>query len=246
MPDPALPEGLELRLTAALDSAAGPGRTRAGPAGTAGESGSGTGDGAEGGGQRPAQPGVTPFPRRVRSAWLPAAAASLVLVLGGGLGYALLQGSGTEAQDAAISAAGGAAESDRSSEESSDSALSVPAAAPPRSATGADYADEAEREAVLPRVLAGPDPDDVPAELLPDGPLASLRSPQVLDACLSAVTEGSDVAPVALDEGVFRGDPALAVVLPSADPREVVVHVVGADCGASDPDELLVVRASRR
>lgn len=284
--DPALPEGLELRLTAALDAAAGPARTGTGPAGT----GSATGSGSEGGGEasgeghrdaRGSRSEVAPLPRRVRPAWLPAAAASLVLVLGGGLGYALMSGSGLEAGGAATSAAGGAAESDRSSEKSSDSALSVPAepesgasassrsgsavpgpaqqapsepgpagttsaAAPPRSATGADYADEAQREAVLPRVLAGPDPDEVPTELLSDGPLARLRSPQALDACLSAVTGGSGVAPLALDEAVFRGDPALAVVLPSVDIGEVVVHVVGADCAPGDPDELLVLPASRR
>ena len=273
LPDPALPDGFEARLAAALAAA-----------------------GAEGTGAGSAEPGpaaaapapheevrrVTALPRRTRPVWLPAAAASLVLVLGGGLGYALLAGSGTEADDATASAAGGAVEPDRSSEESS--ALSVPedsdasrsgpaepesaqadapeqetappesagvgpagtdAAEPARSATGADYADEAQREAVLPRVLAGPEPDDAPDEPLVDGPLARLRSPQALAGCLAALTQSRGVAPLALDEAAFRGEPALAVVLPAAEPGEVVVHVVGADCAAGDPHELLVVRTSR-
>jgi hypothetical protein len=284
LPEPVLPEALEQRLTAALRDAAGPEPTGAAP-----PAGAGTPDG------RAASRGasVTPLPQRSRRAWVPAAAASLVLVLGGGLGYALLSSSGTGAGDASTSAAGGAAQTEsaqsesgqsesgqsesgqsesgqsesgqsesgqsesaqsESAQDSARSEASAPSAAadgsagtlavapPPRSATGADYADEQQRAAALPRVLAGPDPAELPRSA---GPLARLRDPAALSACLSAVTAGSGVAPLALDEAVFSGAPALAVVLPSSDPAEVVVHVVGPACDGDDPDTLLVVPVAR-
>ena len=243
LPEPALPDGLERRLAAALRDPRGPGPTSSEP-----------GDGAGSPGRRAASRRTLPPPLRQRSrrAWVPAAAASLVLVLGGGLGYALVS-SGSGAGDASTSAAGGATESQSGqdtarteaaapspADEQSAGALAVPA--PPRSATGADYADEQQRAAALPRVLAGPDRAERRGSA---GPLARLRDPAALAACLSAVTAGSGVAPLAVDEGLLSGAPALAVVLPSRAAAEVVVHVVGPDCAADDADTLLVVPVAR-
>ena len=269
LPEPVLPEAARQRLASALRDAAGPEPTRAGPPG-----GAGTADGRA----ASRRASVTALPQRSRRAWVPAAAASLLLVLGGGLGYALLSSSGTGAGDASTSAAGGAAQSEsaekdsaqaesgqsesaqaesgpsESAQDSARSESSAPSAAadgsagtlavasPPRSATGADYGDEQQRAAALLRVLAGPDPAELPRSA---GPLARLRDPAALSACLSAVTAGSGVAPLALDEAVFSGAPALAVVLPSSDPAEVVVHVVGPACDGNDPDTLLVVPVAR-
>lgn len=231
LPDPALPDGLDDRLAQDLRAAAG------------------------------ARGTVTPLPHRPRRAWVPAAAASLVLVLGGGLGWALLSGSGTGADEATTSAAGGTAGSDGSAEsaessESSDGAGSsgaagtTAAALPPRTATGTDYADASQRVAALPRLLdsaAGPVLESAPgpaALAAPGDALARLSDPQALAGCLSAVTSGGS-EPLAVDEGRFAGAPALAVVLPSSDPEEVVLHVVGPACAETDADTLLVTPVPR-
>lgn len=225
LPEPALPHGFDARLADALGAAEGPVAT------------------------------VTPLRRRHPRTWVPAAAASLVLVLGGGLGWALLSGGGTGADEAATSAAGGATDAEGSLEsaessraaESSEEAGTTTAALPPRTTTGTDYADESQLVAALPRVLAGgtgqsaPGPAALPA---PEDALARLRDPQALADCLSAVTSGGS-EPLAVDEGRFAGGPALAVVLPSADPGELVVHVVGPACSAGDADTLLVTPVAR-
>jgi hypothetical protein len=76
-------------------------------------------------------------------------------------------------------------------------------------------------------------------------PLARLRDPAALAACLAAVTAQEGAQPLAVDEGTVRGAPALAVVLPDADPGFVQVHVVGPACSAADPATLLRTRVAR-
>lgn len=79
------------------------------------------------------------------------------------------------------------------------------------------------------------------------GPTFQLfSSAAVLRPCLATVQEGlaDPVQPVALDQGVYRGQLVLVVVLPgSADPATTWdVFVVGADCGQGGDAHLLVYR----
>lgn len=218
LPDPPLPDGLAERIEAVL---------RAEPAPTAGAGAS-----------------VTALPARApRRRLLPAAAAAVLVLTGAGLGVSLV-GGGADEQ---TSKAGGST-----------------AGAPPLSSSGADYADPAAVTGVLPAVLAGgagPGVSDssagtaadaappeaatsqdaratsqLPAPAAAEDPLARLRTPEGLADCLSAVLppEEPDLQPRALDYAQFRGQPALAVLLPDPDPGKVSVYVVGPACAAAD------------
>jgi hypothetical protein len=220
LPDPALPAGLADRLAAAFDAepplAARRSNVTALP---------------------------DPAPRR---RLLPVAAAAVLALSAGGIGYAVVSGSGvgSSGDDAATSQAAGGQ------------------AAPPTSASGTDYADAAAVAGVLPGVLAGgagsgelldssaadsaraESSDDsagattmqAPAAAPLGDPLERLRTPEGLEDCLSAVLppEEPDVRPRALDYAQYQGQPALAVVLPDPDPAKLSVYVVGAECAAAD------------
>lgn len=135
LPDPVVPEGLADRLEAALRAEPPLEPARREPAGSV-RRGPGT------------STTVTTLPARRRT-WLPAAAAAVALVLAGGLAWPALQGLGGGGDEAASTAAGGGAQ------DSDDEAGRVGAASAVRNDSGIDYADEAQRAAALPQVLAG-------------------------------------------------------------------------------------------
>ena len=179
--------------------------------------------------------------RSSRSRWLLAAgglAAAAVVVVGGGL--LLASGAGDTGSNATASKA--APESF------------------PVSATGTDYRTNAALQAALPRLLKAtrtastqglatvPQPSraaTVQGEKQAD-PLANLRSPKGLAACLASLTDPADRGmPLALDYASYKGKPALVVVLPSAKPSKLDVWVVGASCNQPESDLLLYFRADR-
>lgn len=189
--------------------------------------------------------------------WLTAAAASLVLLVGGGLGISALSGS-----DAGSTTAGGAG-----------SALGLV-----RNDTGADYADRDALVAAVPSLLDGSAASGaaalsapVPAQAAPkaddqaqsDGtagsaadpgapapeamtnreagdPLARLRTDAGLADCLVALLppDEPDVAPLALDYGSYAGTPAMVVLLPGAVSGKVDVFVVGPGCSQANDSTL--------
>ena len=141
LPDPEVPEGLAARLEAALraePALVGPAVAAAGARPQVSSARRGPVTSAS----------VTTLPAR-RRRWLPAAAAAAVLVLAGALAWPVLQGSGAGGADTAASGGvGGQAES-------ADETAGAPAASAVRNQSGIDYADEAQRDATLPQVLAG-------------------------------------------------------------------------------------------
>lgn len=190
--------------------------------------------------------------RRRRRAWVPAAAAGLVLAAGGLIGYAVVTGrqgsvnSSTVASGAADEAAGSGAR-----------------ARFPTVASGLDYSAAASVAAALPTVLDGtadagrfvaapspaaPDPAAAqpPAASTVD-PLARLRDPVALADCLAAVLDPADPAeqPLALDYAAYQGRPALAVFLPDPDPGRLSVFVVGPACSRADGDVRFFTRLVR-
>ena len=190
--------------------------------------------------------------RRRRRAWVPAAAAGLVLAAGGLIGYAVVTGGqgSVDTSTAAPGAADGAAESGRRS-------------GFPTVASGLDYSDAAAVAAALPTVLDGtadagrfgaapspaaPDPAAAqpPAASTVD-PLARLRDPVALADCLAAVLDPANPAeqPLALDYATYQGRPALAVFLPDPDPGRLSVFVVGPACSRADGDVLFFTRVVR-
>lgn len=256
LPAPTLPAGLADRLQAAL--AAEP-ALRPATAATGAPAGPAT---------------VTPLgQRRARRTWVPAVAASAVLLIGGAVGWSLLSDGGPGAGSSPDTAAGATAESGAGT------------LALPTSSTGIDYGDQDLVEATLPAVLAGvapggtaldsaqssgpgsgagsaPQPTSAreagPAGPPPEGtgglagatsadPLARLREPAALASCLAALLppENPDERPLALDYASYRGTPALAVVLPDPDPAKVSVFLVGAACSQADDATLFFVRADR-
>lgn len=78
-------------------------------------------------------------------------------------------------------------------------------------------------------------------------PLARLREPVALAACLSALLppEEPDLRPLALDYARWSGQPALAVVLPDPDATRLSVYVVGAACSAADAAVLAFNRVAK-
>jgi len=231
LPDPVLPEGLAERLEAAMRAEA--------PLERVGGRGSP-------GGARTAS--VTTLPQRRRS-WLPAAAAAVALVLAGGLAWPALQ-SGPGDDTAESTAAGDVGE-----QAAGGGAAESAGLAAVRNDSGTDYADEAQRTAALPQVLAGTARGrDVPGagDAEADGPAAMataaaslerLRDPALLQDCLSALQAPEQ--PLALDYARFGEEPALAVVLPDPDPERLSLYVVGAGCSAADERLLLYARPDR-
>lgn len=216
LPEPALPDGLAERLATAL---------RAEPARTQPR-------------ERTQAPPRTQRAARTqparRRAWLPAAAASVALVIAGLVAIPALR-DGTGGGRAVT--AGGAG----------DSAEDVPEASEPpavSSDSGVDYSDETARAAVLPDVLAGTVDGRRPTA---GDPLAPLRQPARLEACLSSLLPPEDPAlrPLAVDYARYGGTSALAVILPDTDPGKVSLYVVGPGCSAADSALLLFARLDR-
>lgn len=182
--------------------------------------------------------------RRDRRTWAPGIAAALLLAFGGLAGYAVISGSSgsdDSATDAAAAPASGSAEA----------RLAFPTVA-----SGLDYADAPAVASGLPSVLSGSagnaptaalDAPPNPAGAVQADPLARLRDPAALADCLSALLDPSkpDELPLALDYAAYQGNPALAVVLPDADPAKVSVFVVGPDCSRADDDLQFFTRLDR-
>ncbi len=252
LPPPAMPPEIAVRLSAALAAA-----PRAGAASTTGTSGT-------------TEARVAPLDgrRRATRPWLPAVAASVVLVGAGLLGYNFVADtrSGGQSGTSALESSGGRG-TDR------DAGLV-------RNASGLDYADAPAVAAALPGVLAGAlaepplggavlgapgstaQPDSTAQPALPraappgapdtalrsaQDPLSRLRDPGALASCLAGLLpqEEPDVRPLALDYARYEGVPALAVVLPDADPTKVSIVVVGSDCSEADDDTLFFTRLDR-
>lgn len=248
LPPPQLPPDLADRLTAALAAEAP---------------------------LRPATaPGVTTLAsRRPRRSWLPTAAAAVLVLAGGGLGFALVSSGGTGGSDsdtAATTADAGSA--------GPDLVLN---------SSGTDWSDAVAVTDVLPRVLQGeagaamlsssdgggavgaePAPpatggDDDEARsgeqdtavpfssenetsIAVADALAPLRTPEGLASCLAGVLAGEpETTPLALDYAQFEGQPALAVLLPDPDPAVVSVFLVGPGCSQDDAQVLHFVRVAR-
>lgn len=248
LPAPEVPAGLAARLQAAFDAE---------PALVPGPRATGSGTAAAQAHQAaPVASGtVTPFPAagaRHRRAWVPAAAAGVVLLLGGVLGTSLLDlpaGDDAEVSSTAAGDAGGGV---------LDGLV--------RSQTGTDYAAEGALAAALPGLLGGsaepaPAPTPAPAaegvpEVLTSSGRASaadpaldrLRTSEGLASCLAALLppEDDSVRPLALDYAVYGGQPALVVVLPATGADDKVdVFVVGAACTLGDDRLLFFTRLDR-
>jgi len=235
---PALPAAVADRITAAL--AAEPPLTAVGAA-AAGRAGGGNGGAAIGG----AATGSVRHLSERRSAagrrtWLPAAAAGVVLFAGGLVGYSLVAGTGSSNDETTDSDSAGATASTEV----------APASGVPTLSTGLDYADAAAVATTLPRALAGGVTDT--QALAPDSEggadaLAVLRDPAALDDCLAALlpAEQPNLQPVALDYASYDGAPALAVLLPDADPAKLSVFVVGPGCSQAGDELLFFTRVDR-
>ena len=196
---------------------------------------------------------VVPLDNRRRGrAWVPAAAAGLVLAAGGLIGYAVVTG-GQGSVDTSTAAPGAAGEA----------ADSAARGGFPTVASGLDYGDAAAVTAALPTVLDGtadagrlgaappPAAPDPAAAQPPAGstvdPLARLRDPVALADCLAAVLDPADPAeqPLALDYATYQGRPALAVFLPDPDPGRLSVFLVGPACSRADGDVQFFTRVVR-
>ena len=121
----------------------------------------------------------------------------------------------------------------------------VPSGPPAAAAPSDDAASRSGADADADAASPGPDSPTSDTTVGSADPLARLRDPAALAACLAAVTAQAGAQPLAVDEGTVRGAPALAVLLPDADPLFVQVHVVGPACSAADPATLLRTRVAR-
>lgn len=168
---------------------------------------------------------------RRRPVLLGAAAAAAAVALGGAALTATLPG-GTDAQPAAAGASG----------PQQESAVASPVA--PQLASGRSYGPGTrDLAAALPALLqpaapARTAPGALPGSAADDDGLGRLREPAALAACLAALPD-TPGEPLALDYASYDGRPALVVVRPAADPALVEVAVVGPECRAGAPDELL-------
>lgn len=76
-------------------------------------------------------------------------------------------------------------------------------------------------------------------------PLARLRQPAALAACVRTLTGGRPADPLAVDYASYQGRPAVVVVLPGPHAQTVVVYVAPATCGPHHPDFLYYHQTSR-
>lgn len=168
---------------------------------------------------------------------LPAAAAVVLLIAGGGYALSRLGGSGSGAGTSAGSNA--------------SAAKAAPTEGFPRSSTGTDYTGRADLAHAAPALLAG-GPGRALAGSGAAGtqavdPLARLRTPAGLADCLLALLPPDDpsVRPLALDYAAFRGRPALVVLLPAVDPSKLDVYVVGPGCSRANDSTLFYTSVPR-
>lgn len=148
---------------------------------------------------------------------------------------------------------------------------SVQTASIARNATGAEYARDGRLLAAeLPKLLKGnapavATPGAAAAPAAPSGgaeeaqtrtldsgtaltadPMALLRTPAGLAACLASLSDPADPGiPLALDYASFEGQPALVVVLPTSTDDKVDVFVVGAMCSQADSKVLFFTRLTK-
>lgn len=237
LPPPALPAAVADRIAAALAAEPRPtaadapaaGRTGEGVGGAGVATGAATGSVLHLGARRPVAR---------RRTWLPAAAAGVVLLSGGLIGYSLVSGPGSSDDVSTAADAGGATASTEV----------APAAGVPTLSSGLDYADAATVAATLPRALAGGGTDTAATQSADqEEALAPLRDPAALEDCLAALLppEQPDLQPIALDYASYDGSPALAVVLPDGDPDRLAVYVVGPGCSQADDGLLFFTRVDR-
>jgi len=197
--------------------------------------------------------------------WLTAAAAGLVLLVGGGLGLAQLTRSEPGPTTAAQDSAGAGRELDLV-----------------RNDTGTNYADRAALAAAVPSLLDGtagssgaalaapapapsggdakggttggqPGSGGLPAPQAASGreaadPLARLRTDAGLAECLLALLppDQPEVQALALDYGSYAGRPALVVVLPGAASGKLDVFVVGPGCSRANDSTLFYTSVASR
>lgn len=203
--------------------------------------------------------------RRPHRTWVPAVAASAVLMVGGLLGWQLLSGSGATPTNSPSGAAAGQDAGPVTA--NSGTNYSDPVAVKANLAgvlTGAQ-ADMFALNAPMPPALGAPEPGAAKGVAPPDSsatgsnpadsgatalsadPLALLREPAGLASCLSTLlTPGQpEDRPVALDYASYAGEPALAVLLPDPDPAKLSVFVVGSTCSGSEPDLLFFFRIDK-
>ncbi len=157
--------------------------------------------------------------------------------------------------------------SDRSGDAATSAVASAPAADLPVLASGNDYTDAAGVGRALPLLLGTTTGDGAAGTTAGSGsggagsaaqaapaapsaaavdPLARLRDPAQLAGCLAELTgPDSDVVPLALDYARWKGQPALAVVLPTVATDKVDVFVVAAGCTAGDDQTLFFTRQPR-
>ncbi len=83
-----------------------------------------------------------------------------------------------------------------------------------------------------------PDPEDEEtAQPTPSDSIAAMATdPAAAQACLEGYLNVAGVQPLAIDIGVWEGEPAAVIVLPDTDPDLVEVWVIDPDCtGPDDP-----------
>lgn len=76
-------------------------------------------------------------------------------------------------------------------------------------------------------------------------PLARLRQPVALAACVRTLTGGRAATPLAVDYAAYQGTPAVVVVLPGPHTRTVLVYVAAASCGPQRPELLYYHQTTR-
>lgn len=76
-------------------------------------------------------------------------------------------------------------------------------------------------------------------------PLARLRRPAALAACVRTLTGGRAATPLAVDYAAYQGTPAVVVVLPGTHVRIVLVYVAAASCGPQHPELLYYHQTNR-
>jgi hypothetical protein len=176
--------------------------------------------------------------RRRRLRWaVPIAAAAGVLAFAG-FGIDYLAG-GTKASNDATTSAGGAARAENAPMIASDQPqVAAPTAAAQIRSSGVDYDRATLREAATTDALKAPAPKAAPqvpglATDSAPAPLARLRAPDALTACLDAIAQANGAGTItvqSVDYARFEGNPALVVRFSAANGSWVWAS--GPACGA--------------
>jgi hypothetical protein len=107
----------------------------------------------------------------------------------------------------------------------------------------------AARTTFTPSFTAGPSPSpmdsvgDEGGEMSDDPTSAKSVAPMATDpvaaqACLEGYLGVSGVTPLAIDIGVWQGEPAAVIVLPAEEPQQIEVWVIDPDCSTGTDDPL--------